>query len=70
MSLPRQPKPVFVPIALAEDEARAAFNACRATFAQLTAMGEAAALPELARAMYHIGAAIDKAREEADRVAA
>lgn len=64
-SQPSQSATVWVPIALPEDEARAAFNACRAVFAQLTALGEAAQAPELARAMYKIAQACDRAREEA-----
>lgn len=55
-------KPIFVPIALKDDEARAVFNACRAVFAQLTEMRQAVTHGgELARAMVTIGAAIDKA---------
>lgn len=59
------PRPVWVPVALPYEEARAALNACRATFMQLTAMGEAAQAPELARAMVKIAQACDKAYEEA-----
>jgi hypothetical protein len=59
-----QAKPLYVPIALPYDEARAALNACRATFMQLTAMGEAAKAPELARAMYAIAQACDKAWDD------
>lgn len=60
---PTSSVPVFVPIALPEDEALAAFNACRAVFQQLTALGKAASDgAELARAMYKMGEALDKAR--------
>jgi hypothetical protein len=52
---------VYVPIALPLNEAQAAFNACRATFQQLTEMGIAADHPALARAMYKIAKAMDKA---------
>jgi hypothetical protein len=54
------PSPVFVPIALPLDEAMAAFNACRAVFAQLTVAGKAGEAPALARAMYGLGKAIDE----------
>lgn len=50
-----------MPIALPEDEARAAFNAMRSVFATLTHLGKASEAPELARAMYATAKAIDKA---------
>lgn len=57
--------PLWVPIALPEDEARATFNALRAVFAQLTMAGKAAEAPEISRAMLKVGEALDRAREEA-----
>jgi hypothetical protein len=56
---------VWVPIALPEDEARAAVNAMRTVFASLTALGKASEAPELARAMYATARALDRALEEA-----
>jgi hypothetical protein len=58
-------KPIWVPIALPEDEARATFNALRSIFASLTAMGEIEASAPVARAMYAVGKACDEAREKA-----
>lgn len=59
-------KPVWVPIALPEDEAHATLGAVRYAFHQATTMG----LPQetqgaLARAMMKVAEACDKAREEA-----
>lgn len=62
---PMSDKPVWVPIALPEDEARATLNALRAVFTQLTTLGKASEAPELARAMMRVAEACDKAREEA-----
>lgn len=71
MTLPRQGKPIWVPVALPLEEARATLGAVRYAFHQATTLG----LPQdtqaqLARAMMKIAEACDKACEEADRAAA
>lgn len=55
------PVVVFVPVALPLDEARALFNAARATFQQLTVLGQAVEHGgELARGMMRLATAIDE----------
>jgi hypothetical protein len=57
--------PVFVPVALPLDEARALFNAARATFATLTQLGQAGEHGgELARGMMRLATAIDEKLEQ------
>lgn len=53
--------PVFVPVALPLDEARALFNAAGSTFHALTQLGQAAEHGgELARGMLRLAEAIDE----------
>lgn len=57
--------PVFVPVALPLDEARALFGAARSVFASLTALGEVAEHGgELARGMYRLAQAIDERMDQ------
>jgi predicted metal-binding protein len=56
--------PLFVPVALRDDEAHALLNAARSIFQSLTALGLAATDGgELARGMVTLAKAIEKAEE-------
>lgn len=62
-----KPKPIYVPVALPLAEARALFGAARATFAQLTVFEQAADHGgDLARGMYTLAEAIDRATGHGD----